>query len=180
MASTLLGKGIVRRTVVGVRPKTAATLLTSLHENLKHPNEDIQRAAVGGLAAFLGQYFPAGVGDTPEAGIRDTVAVYVAPVLKGDPNAAIRRGFGLALGVLPPALLRACTAEQLQGVCDALCKGMEVEAKADERDAEARRNAVEGIHGFTVACLHIHDSLATLGVLIGGDGDNGQHLGATR
>lgn len=141
-----------------MKPKTAATLLASLHENLKHPNEDIQKAAVAGLSAFLDKYFPVSF-ESPEAGINATAHFYVQSLK--DPNAAVRRGFGLALGVLPPALLKACSAETLTLISDTLRTSIEVEAKVDDRDAEARRNAVQGAQGFVVQCLSIHTDLVT-------------------
>ena len=114
-----------------------ARLMDSVDENLKHPTEDIQQAAVGALRAVSGRCFPAMPGEW-RAGL---VGKYLAAV-RADPNPAARRGFALALGALDRPTLDAHLGPILAALVGA---ATEVQERAEDRDAESRRNAVVGL-----------------------------------
>ncbi|KAK7848916.1 tubulin-folding cofactor d [Quercus suber] len=115
--------------------KIKRTLLDTLNENLRHPNSQIQNAATNALKHFFGAYMVAA--DT--GGTGDISSKYLQ--LLTDPNVAIRRGSSLALGVLPYELL----AKRWRDVLLQLCSATAIEDNPDDRDAEARVNAVKGL-----------------------------------
>ncbi|KAM3685280.1 hypothetical protein ACJW31_11G105800 [Castanea mollissima] len=115
--------------------KIKRTLLDTLNENLRHPNSQIQNAAINALKQFFGAYMVAA--DT--GGTGDISSKYLQ--LLTDPNVAIRRGSSLALGVLPYELL----AKRWRDVLLKLCSATAIEDNPDDRDAEARVNAVKGL-----------------------------------
>ncbi|KAG0570729.1 hypothetical protein KC19_6G183600 [Ceratodon purpureus] len=116
--------------------KSQKTLHDSLDENLKHPNGDIQAAAVSALRPFFRSYLlPAS--DTTVA--RST-AKYVK-LLKTDPNPSAKRGAALAFSALPGELL----APMWKDILDALCAATIPEERLEDQDAETRVNAVRGL-----------------------------------
>jgi tubulin-specific chaperone D len=74
--------------------------MESVDENLKHPTEEIQQAAVAALRAVARRCFP---GTMPADWRARLVKRYLAAL--ADPNPAARRGFAMALGALDPATL---------------------------------------------------------------------------
>ncbi|KAM3740428.1 hypothetical protein ACB098_08G098000 [Castanea mollissima] len=115
--------------------KINRTLLDTLNENLRHPNSQIQNAAINALKQFFGAYMVAAA----TGGTGDISSKYLQ--LLTDPNVAIRRGSSLALGVLPYELL----AKRWRDVLLKLCSATAIEDNPDDRDAEARVNAVKGL-----------------------------------
>ncbi|XP_042480833.1 tubulin-folding cofactor D isoform X2 [Macadamia integrifolia] len=120
---------------VFVPEKTKRSLLDTLNENLRHPNAQIQTAAVEALKHFV----PAYLVWVDDGGANGITSKYLE--LLSDPNAAARRGSALALGVLPPEFL----ATRWRDVLLKLCSSCAIEDNPDDRDAEARVNAVRGL-----------------------------------
>ncbi|PNY04717.1 tubulin-specific chaperone D-like protein, partial [Trifolium pratense] len=120
---------------VALPEKIKKSLLDTLNENLRHPNSQIQNAAVKGLKHFICAYLL----DSDNKSTSDLTAKYLNMLT--DPNVAVRRGSALAIGVFPYELL-AC---QWRNVILKLCGCCKIEENPDERDAEARVNAVKGL-----------------------------------
>ena len=117
-------------------PKMALKNLATLDDALKHPTEPISLAAVAALKEVGKAYFSEGAG-----GAEPLVKRYVQP-LKTDPNAALRRGFTLALGALPAAQL---SGDALVSAVEALIVASRMEMDPEARDPETRRNAIRGL-----------------------------------
>ncbi|KAK9742802.1 hypothetical protein RND81_03G198300 [Saponaria officinalis] len=115
--------------------KIKRSLLDTLTENLRHPNSQIQMAAVDALKHFVAAY----VQPMDGKGASDITAKYAEQLR--DPNVAIRRGSASALGVLPYEFL----AKRWKDVILKLSKACEVEENPEDRDAEARVNAVKSL-----------------------------------
>ncbi|XP_022155729.1 tubulin-folding cofactor D [Momordica charantia] len=115
--------------------KTKRALLDTLNENLRHPNSQIQNAAVKSLKPFVPAYLAAA--DAGKSG--NITAKYLEQL--SDPNVAVRRGSALALSILPYEFL----ANRWKDVLLKLCCSCAIEDNPDDRDAEARVNAVRGL-----------------------------------
>uniref|UniRef100_A0A803NVD6 Tubulin-specific chaperone D n=1 Tax=Cannabis sativa TaxID=3483 RepID=A0A803NVD6_CANSA len=115
--------------------KIKRSLLETLNENLRHPNSQIQDAAVKALKEFVLAYLVA----HDVGGTSDITSKYL--LLLADQNVAVRRGSALAIGVLPYELL----AKRWRDVLTKLCSCCAIEDNPDDRDAEARVNAVKGL-----------------------------------
>ncbi|CAM8901801.1 unnamed protein product [Rhodiola kirilowii] len=115
--------------------KIKRSLLDTLSENLRHPNSQIQKAAVDALKHFVASYLV-----TTDAGSASDIVLKYLDQLS-DPNVAARRGSALALGVLPYNLL----AKRWRDVLLKLCNSCLIEENPEDRDAEARVNAVKGL-----------------------------------
>ncbi|RDX82306.1 Tubulin-folding cofactor D, partial [Mucuna pruriens] len=124
--------------------KIKRSLLDTLNENLRHPNSQIQNAAVKGLKHFIRAYLHA----SDNKGTSDVTGKYLSMLT--DPNVAVRRGSALAIGVLPYELL----ASQWRNVLLKLCDCCTIEENPEDRDAEARVNAVKGL---TLVCETLTD-----------------------
>ncbi|KAL9142098.1 hypothetical protein ABFS82_14G146900 [Erythranthe guttata] len=120
---------------ISLTGKIKRSLLDTLNENMKHPNSHIQNAAI---EAFK-HYIPAYLISMDNKGMNDIISRYLAQL--SDPNVAARRGSALALGVLPFEFL----SQGWKSVLTKLCSSCEIENNAEERDAEARVNAVKGL-----------------------------------
>lgn len=118
---------------ISLPDKTKRSLLDTLNENLRHPNSQIQTAAVDALKHFVPAYLQ------PVDGKGDITSKYVEQL--NDSNAAVRRGSALALGVLPCEFL----AKKWKDVISKLARSCEIEDNPEDRDAEARVNAVKGL-----------------------------------
>ncbi|XP_024023111.1 tubulin-folding cofactor D isoform X2 [Morus notabilis] len=122
-------------TCLSLTEKIKRGLLDTLNENLRHPNSQIQDAAVKALKHFVSAYLVA-----PDIkGPNDITSKYLE--LLTDQNVAVRRGSALAIGVLPYELL----ARRWKDVLMKLSSCCAIEEKPDDRDAEARVNAVKGL-----------------------------------
>ncbi|XP_057422981.1 tubulin-folding cofactor D [Lotus japonicus] len=120
---------------VALSEKIKRSLLDTLNENLRHPNSQIQIAAVKGLKHFINEYLhPSDAKSTSDLTVK-----YLNMLT--DPNVAVRRGSALAIGVLPYELL----ASQWRNVLLKLCSCCTIEENPEDRDAEARVNAVKGL-----------------------------------
>ncbi|XWS27419.1 hypothetical protein CRYUN_Cryun26dG0113600 [Craigia yunnanensis] len=120
------------------------SLIDTLNENLRHPNSQIQNqnyylsirtAAAKALKHFVQAYLVA----TDNKGAVGITLKYL--LLLDDSNVAVRRGSAMALGVLPYELL----ANQWRDVILKLCSCCAIEDNPEDRDAEARVNAVKGL-----------------------------------
>ncbi|PIN05322.1 Beta-tubulin folding cofactor D [Handroanthus impetiginosus] len=120
---------------VSLTEKIKRSLLDTLNENLKHPNSQIQNAAVEALK----HYIPAYLASTENKGANDIVSRYLGQLT--DLNVAARRGSALALGVLPFEFL----VKDWKSILTKLCSSCEIEDNPEDRDAEARVNAVKGL-----------------------------------
>ncbi|CAN4125852.1 unnamed protein product [Withania somnifera] len=120
---------------VQLTEKIKRSLLDTLHENLRHPNSQIQGAAVAALKSFFPAYFV-----SLETKVFKAITSRYLEQLT-DPNVAARRGSALALGVLPFKFL----SEGWKGILHKLCAACEIEDNPEERDVEARVNAVKGL-----------------------------------
>ncbi|CAM8906861.1 unnamed protein product [Rhodiola kirilowii] len=92
--------------------------------------------AVDALKHFVASYLV-----TTDAGSASDIVLKYLDQLS-DPNVAARRGSALALGVLPYNLL----AKRWRDVLLKLCNSCLIEENPEDRDAEARVNAVKGLN----------------------------------
>ncbi|KAK3429957.1 hypothetical protein EUGRSUZ_E01450 [Eucalyptus grandis] len=115
-----------------VPKKIIRSLFDTLSENLRHPNSQIQNAAVKALKHFTVAYFGDG-------GPSDATTTYLDQL--SNPNVAVRRGSALAIGVLPYQFL----ATKWKDVIMKLCGACAIEDNPEDRDVEARVNAVKGL-----------------------------------
>ncbi|KAH0728321.1 hypothetical protein KY284_004186 [Solanum tuberosum] len=120
---------------VQLTDKIKRSLLDTLHENLRHPNSQIQGAAVAALKSFI----PAYIVPLESKGFNAITLRYLEQLT--DPNVAARRGSALALGVLPFKFL--CLG--WKDILRKLCAACEIEDNPEERDVESRVNAVKGL-----------------------------------
>nr|CAB3494231.1 unnamed protein product [Digitaria exilis] len=120
---------------ISMNEKIKKSLLETLNENLRHPNSQIQCAAVDALKHFIPTYLVS----SGEKTANDVISKYVA--LLDDPNVAARRGAALALGILPYKFLIL----KWMPVMSKLCSSCTIEDKPDDPDAEARVNSVRGL-----------------------------------
>ncbi|KAI5401634.1 tubulin-folding cofactor D isoform X1 [Lathyrus oleraceus] len=120
---------------VALPEKIKKSLLDTLNENLRHPNSQIQNAAVKGLKHFFYAYLR----DSDDKSTIVLTEKYLNMLT--DPNVMVRRGSPLAIGVFPYELL----ANQWRNVLLKLCGCCKIEKNPRERDAEARVNAVKGL-----------------------------------
>mmetsp|Transcript_8740 Transcript_8740/g.14333 ORF Transcript_8740/g.14333 Transcript_8740/m.14333 type:complete len:766 (-) Transcript_8740:366-2663(-) len=110
-----------------------STLLNTVDECLKHPNERIQSRAVAACKALCGAYYI----HPNEKALQRITDKYVH-IINTEDNPAARRGFCLAIGGLPAALLL----PRLPAVIQSLVIASHIEESVDRRDAETRRNSV--------------------------------------
>ncbi|KAJ0758992.1 putative armadillo-like helical, tubulin-specific chaperone D, tubulin-folding cofactor D [Helianthus annuus] len=115
--------------------KIKRSLLETINENLRHPNAQIQSAANEAFKHFVPTYFA----KMDDKGTFDITLKYLDQL--NDANVAVRRGSALALGVLPFEFL----ASRWKIVLQKLCKSCAIEDNPEDRDAEARVNAVKGL-----------------------------------
>lgn len=120
---------------VSLNEKTKLSLLDTLNENLKHPNAQIQCAAVDALKHFFRAYLVA----SSDKVANEITSKYLEHL--DDPNVAARRGAALALAILPYEFL----AVRWKVIMTKLCSSCTIQHKADDPDAEARVNAVRGL-----------------------------------
>ncbi|XP_057805540.1 tubulin-folding cofactor D [Salvia miltiorrhiza] len=120
---------------ISLTEKIKRSLLDTLNENLKHPNSNIQNAAVEALKHYIPTYLVS----MENKGVNDIMSRYLEQLT--DPNVAARRGSALALGVLPLEFL----SRGWKSVITKLCGSCEIEDNPEDRDAEARVNAVKGL-----------------------------------
>ncbi|KAE9618781.1 putative tubulin-specific chaperone D, tubulin-folding cofactor D [Lupinus albus] len=120
---------------VALPEKIKRSLHDTLNENLRHPNSQIQNAAVKALKHFVRAYLHA----SDDKGTNDVIVKYLN--MLSDPNVAVRRGSALAIGALPYEFL----ASQWRNVLSKLCGCCKIEENTEDRDAEARVNAVKGL-----------------------------------
>ncbi|PSS24147.1 Tubulin-folding cofactor D like [Actinidia chinensis var. chinensis] len=113
--------------------KVKRSLLHTLNENLRHPNSQIQNAAVEALKCFV----PAYLVNTDDKSVDDFLSKYLEQLR--DPNVAARRGSALAIRILPLKFL----AKRWNVVLPKLCSACMIEDNPEDRDAEARVNAVK-------------------------------------
>ncbi|KAJ6722729.1 BETA-TUBULIN COFACTOR D [Salix koriyanagi] len=115
--------------------KIKRSLLDTLTENLRHPNSQIQNVAVKALEHFVRAYLVT----KNNEGAGSITSKYLEQLT--DQNVAVRRGSAMALGVLPYELL----ANRWRDVLLKLSSSCMIENKPEDRDAEARVNAVKGL-----------------------------------
>ncbi|KAG2537086.1 tubulin-folding cofactor D-like isoform X2 [Panicum virgatum] len=120
---------------ISLNQKIKKSLLETLNENLRHPNSQIQCAAVDALKHFIPIYLVS----SDEKIANDIISKYLA--LLDDPNVAARRGAALALGILPYKFLIL----KWMPIMNKLCSSCTIEDKPDDPDAEARVNSVRGL-----------------------------------
>ncbi|KAH7659511.1 Tubulin-specific chaperone D C-terminal protein [Dioscorea alata] len=118
---------------VSLMEKTKKSLLDTLYENMRHPNAQIQHAAVDALKYFIPAYL-----DTAKVG-NDIISKYLA--LLDDSNVAARRGSALAFGVLPYEFL----ALRWRVMLAKLCSSCLIQDKPEDPDVETRVNAIQGL-----------------------------------
>lgn len=114
--------------------KTKRSLLDTLNENVRHPNSQIQVAAVKALKSFVKAYLISA--NEGPSGVTSKYADLLT-----DSNVAVRRGIAMALGVLPYEFL----VYQWRDVILKLCRACAIEENPEDRDAEARANSVKGL-----------------------------------
>ncbi|XP_074350535.1 tubulin-folding cofactor D isoform X2 [Apium graveolens] len=120
---------------ISLPEKIMHSLLETLNENMRHPNSQIQNVAVEAFKHFVQAY----LGKTTNKGAFDITSKYLEHLT--DANVAVRRGSALAIGSLPMEFL----VTNWKSVLSKLCSSCAVEEKPEDRDAEARVNAVKGL-----------------------------------
>ena len=110
-------------------------LLTTVNESIGHPKPEVPPDALKALYALSREFAADEIEDATAA----TTKIYLGHL--SSENVAFRRGYTLAMGRLPKALLLPETHECI----DALRKATEIEAKEEDRDAESRANAVKAL-----------------------------------
>ena len=122
------------------KPKSMRTLIQELiNEHLRHPNEDIQFAAVRCIRMFSSRYHNA----RTEAAVKSlhmVVDFYIKNTLENQ-NPAARRGYSLALGALSTSVLH----PKIEQVVETLIEAIQVSKNPEMQDAETRRNALEAL-----------------------------------
>ncbi|KAE8691838.1 Tubulin-folding cofactor D [Hibiscus syriacus] len=109
--------------------KVKRSLIDTLNENLRHPNSQIQAAAVKALRRFVQAYLAA----TDNKGtVNNNITSKYLQLLK-DANVAVRRGSAMALGVLPHKML----ANQWRDVILKLCSSCAVEICRQRRGLDS-------------------------------------------
>lgn len=146
--------------------KQQVRLLDSVDENLRHPNEDIQKAAGFALAALTRSYFPVRESG-PSERLQSRVVDKYIKLVNTSVNPAETRGYALALGSLPKKLL-APSAQVLDSVLTCLILAARFDATVGQQaDAETRRNAIRALEsvanevGFTASSTPPAVSLCT-------------------
>lgn len=119
---------------ISLTEKIKRSLLDTLNENLRHPNSHIQNVAVEALKHFVPR-----LSKITDKGVDDITLKYLQQLT--DANVAVRRGSALAIGSLPYEFL----ATKWKFVLPKLCSACAVEDNPEERDAEARVNALKGL-----------------------------------
>ncbi|KAI8023191.1 Tubulin-folding cofactor D [Camellia lanceoleosa] len=99
----------------------------------------LYRGKGGEIMRPLKHFVPAYLVGADDKSVSDIVSRYLEQLT--DPNVAARRGSAFAIGVLPFELL----AKRWKIVILKLCSACAVEDKPEDRDAEARVNAVKGL-----------------------------------
>ncbi|KAK9274057.1 hypothetical protein L1049_018871 [Liquidambar formosana] len=127
--------GCISLSCIVLSEKIKRSLLDTLNDNLRHPNSQIQNAAVEALKRFV----PAYLVTADNGGAIDITQKYLDQLT--DPNVAARRGSALAIGVLPYEFL----AKRWRVVLLKLGSSCVIEENPEDRDAEARVNAVKGL-----------------------------------
>ncbi|KAL8550418.1 hypothetical protein ACS0TY_009018 [Phlomoides rotata] len=117
---------------------------SSGHSKLKKRRQ-LQNAAV----KALNYYIPAYLALMENKGFNDIMSIYLEQLT--GPNVAARRRPTLALGVLPFEFLT----KWWKVVLMKLCCSCEIEDNPEDRDAEARVNAVKGLISVLFSLLHL-------------------------
>lgn len=134
----------ISKAKVPLAVKQQVRYLDSIDACLKHPNEDIQKAAADALFFLMRNYFPVRENGPSDRLQKRVVDKYVN-IVNTSVNPAETRGFTLALGSLPSKLL-APSSSVLSSVLDCLFNAARYDARVgNEADAETRRNAVLSI-----------------------------------
>jgi hypothetical protein len=129
---------------VPMTTKQQVGLLDSLDSNLRHPNEEIQKAAAKALYAVTRAYFPVGESGPSDRLHLRIVQKYINAV-RTEENPACTRGYSLAIGYLPCKLL-APSNSVLDSVLDCLCYAAHHSTLVGgQADAETRRNAIQSL-----------------------------------
>lgn len=124
------------------REKSIAIILQeTLDENLKHPSEEVQLAAVDALKIFWKNCysFP------PKKYALDLVSRYLNTI-QNDPNPAVRRGFVLAMGVMPREFI--VESKNVEKVLTTLLSTVQIDTNSDFKDAKTRQNAIRVLVPF--------------------------------
>ncbi|GFR52318.1 hypothetical protein Agub_g14856, partial [Astrephomene gubernaculifera] len=126
---------------LGMSEEQHGKVLESLDENLRHPQPYIQAAAVAALRAYARSYLSP---HPPSAAsfLRRYLPAYLSRL--HDPNVAVRRGYGRALGGLPRELLEGVEEQALHALLD----GCQPEQDPEQRDVESRVNCMRGLGMF--------------------------------
>eukprot|EP00698_Gefionella_okellyi_P015427 TRINITY_DN4352_c0_g1_i1.p1 TRINITY_DN4352_c0_g1~~TRINITY_DN4352_c0_g1_i1.p1 ORF type:complete len:1198 (-),score=203.98 TRINITY_DN4352_c0_g1_i1:1530-5069(-) len=110
-------------------------LLTTLEDNLKQPNDDVYQGAATSMRTFAARYF-----ERASKEVQEHIMTYISKVAS-DPIASVRRGYALALGVLPAVFLKS----NLEAIIQTLIQATKIEDDPEARDAESRRNAAQSL-----------------------------------
>eukprot|EP01083_Nonionella_stella_P092354 258519_1 len=121
--------------------RTVLRLQESLDENVKHPMDEINSAAISALRQFSRRYHTV-IADK----CQDRIVSRFIKSVSTDQNPAVTRGFSLALGVLPKEILL----PQLGLIVSTLVAATRIQDDPDERDPETRRNAVRALTELTL------------------------------
>lgn len=137
--------------------KSQVRYLDSIDAHLKHPNKQIQSAAVKALQNLTHNYFPVSDINGPSERLQNRIVNKYIDLVRESPNVAVTRGYVMGLGCLPRKLLapnQKVLLEVLNCICEASNKQRIV---GYEPDAETRRNAILSLKNIVLE-VGINDS----------------------
>jgi hypothetical protein len=143
-AAALLIENIARASLP-LSIKVQVQLVEVLNENMRQPHEYIQLSSAHALRHFLFHYFPVTVEKGPSERLEELTTCKYLDGLKEAENAAVARGYALAMGALPAKFLLVDDT-RLEEVFSRLGEVLAPEHTVQgEPDAETRRNAVQSL-----------------------------------
>ncbi|KYQ91012.1 tubulin folding cofactor D [Tieghemostelium lacteum] len=125
-------------------------ILSLLLDNLKHPNEIIQRETINSLEVLFREYM------IKEQEKREKIMSLIkdhCTSIKKDPNNYIRRGSALLLGVVPLNILEI---RDISAILDSLIFSIFQETPIDFKDIETRVNAIQSLKNIGSFLLSVN------------------------
>ena len=123
-------------------------MVETIDECLKHPNPEISEFAVAALRAMTKEYFVTDSSEKGESLFEEDIKRFpekYCDIMRDNDNPGARRGFVLALGVLPYSRWASRKPDMFSRVLDTVVAATKKGSAAHERDAETRRNAVRAL-----------------------------------
>ena len=137
--------------------------LDTIDTCLSNPNEKIQQSAVNALNQLTTHYFPVNpITKKPTDRLQKRVVFKYIHIVQTEDNAAMTRGFALALGYLPYKLL-VPSEEVLESITSCLCHSSDKQSTVGgEGDAETRRNSIISLQRICQTIIIHQNGTATI------------------